>query len=150
MNSCRVNRSHYNDSGRSWVCSVSEKITRYGCSSLSGAGHFSLLVGTDSLADALPRHFGPLKALSQASFKELCQFLPRPKAGAVRRRFRWAVLLRRNTLYWLSSATPNQSDTGRQHSCYAELRSEIGSGAGFQRVSGETRIQHHVENIHGK
>ena len=37
MNSCRINRSHYNDSGLTWVFSVSEKVTRYSCPSLSDA-----------------------------------------------------------------------------------------------------------------
>ena len=37
----------------------------------------------DSIADALLRHFGSLKALSRASFKELRQFLPKSKAEAV-------------------------------------------------------------------
>jgi DNA repair protein RadC len=41
------------------------------------------LVGKDSLADAILRHFGSLKALSRASFKELRQFLPKGKAEAV-------------------------------------------------------------------
>jgi DNA repair protein RadC len=41
------------------------------------------LIGKDSLADALLRHFGSLKALSRASFKELRQFLPRRQAEAV-------------------------------------------------------------------
>src|SRR5215471_12572743 len=109
MNACRVNRSPYNDSGRSWGFSVSGKIARYGCSSLSGAEHFSLLVGTDSLADALLRHFGSLKALFRGLFKKLRQFLSQPKAEAVKRRFRWALSLRRNTLYWLSSPLPNRS-----------------------------------------
>ena len=36
------------------------------------------------------------------------------------------------------------SDTGRHHSCDAELRSEIGLVAAFQRVSGETLVQYHV------
>jgi DNA repair protein RadC len=35
------------------------------------------------MADALLRHFGSLKALSRASFKELRQFLPKGKAEAV-------------------------------------------------------------------
>ena len=154
MNACRVNRCPYNDSGRSWGLSVSGKIARYGCSSLSGAEHFSLLVGTDSLADALLRHFGSLKALFRASFKELRQFLSRAKAEAVKRRFRWALLLRRNTLYWLSSPLPNRStvvilayslsDAWRHHSCYAELRSEIGLGAAFQHISGEMQRQYHL------
>jgi hypothetical protein len=154
MNSSRANQSPYNNSGRSWGFSFSGKIARYACSSLFGAEHFSLLAGTDSLADALLRRFGSLKALFRASFKELRQLLSRPKAEAVKRRFRWALSLRRNTLYWLSSPLPNQStvvilayslsDAWRHHSCYAELRSEIGLGAAFQRVSGETQVQHHV------
>ena len=160
MNSCRVNRSPYNDSGRSWGFSVCGKIARYGCSSLSGAEHFSLLVGTGYLTDALLRHFGSLKALFVASFRGLRQFLSRAKAEAVKRRFRWALLLRRNTLYWLSSPLPNRStvvilayslsDTWRHHSCYAELRCQIGLGPACQRVSGETPVQHHVQNICAK
>src|SRR5271165_988867 len=63
--------------------SVSEKLARYGSSALSGVEHLCLLVGKDSIADALLRHFGSLKALSRASFKELRQFLPKGKAEAV-------------------------------------------------------------------
>jgi DNA repair protein RadC len=63
--------------------SVSEKLARYGSSALSGIEHLRLLVGKDSIADALLRHFGSLKALSRASFKELRQFLPKGKAEAV-------------------------------------------------------------------
>src|SRR5271166_5044279 len=63
--------------------SVSEKLARYGSSALSGVEHLRLLVGKDSLADALLRHFGSLKALSRASFKALRQFLPKDKAEAV-------------------------------------------------------------------
>jgi DNA repair protein RadC len=63
--------------------SVSEKLARYGSSALSSVEHLSLLVGKESVALALIRHFGSLKALSRASFKELRQFLPRPKAEAV-------------------------------------------------------------------
>jgi DNA repair protein RadC len=63
--------------------SVSEKLARYGSSALSGVEHLRLLVGKDSHADALLRHFGSLKALSRASFKELRQFLPKGKAEAV-------------------------------------------------------------------
>jgi len=63
--------------------SVSEKLARYGSSALSGVEHLRLLVGKDSMADALLRHFGSLKALSRASFKELRQFLPKDKAEAV-------------------------------------------------------------------
>jgi len=42
--------------------SVSEKLARYGSSALSGVEHLRLLVGKDSIADALLRHFGSLKA----------------------------------------------------------------------------------------
>jgi len=41
------------------------------------------LVGKDSVAYALLRHFGSLKALSRASFPELRQFLTRRQAEAV-------------------------------------------------------------------
>jgi DNA repair protein RadC len=63
--------------------SVSEKLALYGSSALSGVEHLRLVVGKDSLADALLRHFGSLKALSRASLRELRQFLPRRKAEAV-------------------------------------------------------------------
>src|SRR6516164_4035277 len=63
--------------------SVSEKLALYGSSSLSGIEHLRLLVGKDSVADALIRHFGSLKALSRASFRELRQFLTRRQAEAV-------------------------------------------------------------------
>jgi DNA repair protein RadC len=63
--------------------SVSEKLAHYGSSALSGVEHLRLLVGKDSIADALLRHFGSLKALSRASFEELRQFLPKGKAEAV-------------------------------------------------------------------
>ena len=45
--------------------------------------HLTLLVGKESVALALIRHFGSLKALARASFRELRQFLPRRKAEAV-------------------------------------------------------------------
>jgi hypothetical protein len=80
MNSHRVNWSHYAEPAQSLEYSVSEKLALYGSSSLSGVEHLRLLIGTDALVDALLRHFGSLKALSRASFKELRQFLPRRKA----------------------------------------------------------------------
>ncbi len=43
--------------------SVSEKLARYGSSALSGVEHLTLLVGKESVALALIRHFGSLKAL---------------------------------------------------------------------------------------
>ena len=63
--------------------SVSEKLARYGSSALSSVEHLTLLVGNESMAKALIRHFGSLKALSRASFLELRQFLPKQKAEAV-------------------------------------------------------------------
>ena len=48
--------------------SVSEKLARYGSSALSGVEHLTLLVGKESVALALIRHFGSLKALARASF----------------------------------------------------------------------------------
>jgi DNA repair protein RadC len=63
--------------------SVSQKLAHYGTSALSGLEHLGLLVGKNSHADALLRHFGSLQALSRASFKELRQFLPKNKAEAV-------------------------------------------------------------------
>jgi len=63
--------------------SVSEKLARYGSSALSGVEHLTLLVGKESVALALIRHFGSLKALARASLQELRQFLPQRKAEAV-------------------------------------------------------------------
>jgi DNA repair protein RadC len=83
MNSHRVNWSHYNEAAQSSEFSVSEKLALYGSSSLSGVEHLRLVIQTDSFVDALLGHFGSLKALSRASFKELRQFLPRRKAEAV-------------------------------------------------------------------
>ena len=62
---------------------ISEKLARYGSNALSGVEHLTLLVGKESIALALIRHFGSLKALSRASFLELRQFLPQEKAQAV-------------------------------------------------------------------
>jgi DNA repair protein RadC len=53
--------------------SVSEKLVRYGSSALSGVEHLTLLVGRKSVALALIRHFGSLKAMARASFQELRQ-----------------------------------------------------------------------------
>jgi hypothetical protein len=63
--------------------SVSEKLARYGSPALSGVEHLTLLVGKESIALALIRHFGSLRALARASFQELRQFLPQRKAEAV-------------------------------------------------------------------
>jgi DNA repair protein RadC len=63
--------------------SVSEKLARYGSPALSGVEHLTLLVGKESIALALIRHFGSLKGLARASFQELRQFLPRRLAESV-------------------------------------------------------------------
>jgi hypothetical protein len=63
--------------------SVSERLARYGSSALAGVEHLTLLVGKESVALALIRHFGSLKGLARASFQELRQFLPRRSAEAV-------------------------------------------------------------------
>jgi DNA repair protein RadC len=59
---------------------VSEKLTRYGSSALSGLEHLTLIVGKEELALALVCHFGSIKALARASIQQLLQFLPRRKA----------------------------------------------------------------------
>jgi DNA repair protein RadC len=59
---------------------VSEKLARYGSSALSGLEHLTLLVGKESVALALVRHFGSLKGLARA-IEELRQFLPRRSLG---------------------------------------------------------------------
>ena len=46
--------------------SVSEKLARYGSSALTGVEHLTLLVGKESVALALVRHFGSLKGLARA------------------------------------------------------------------------------------
>jgi DNA repair protein RadC len=63
--------------------SISEKLALYGSASLSGMEHLTLLVGKESVANALIQQFGTLKALSRASFWELRQFLSRRQAEAV-------------------------------------------------------------------
>ena len=63
--------------------SVSEKLLRYGSTALSGVEHLTLLVGKESIASALVRHFGSLKGLSRASFWELRQLLTARQAEAV-------------------------------------------------------------------
>ena len=63
--------------------SVCERLARYGSSALSGVEHLRLLVGRDSAADTLLRHFGSLKELHRVSFRELRQFLTRREAEAL-------------------------------------------------------------------
>ena len=62
---------------------ISEKLERYGTNALSVEEHLVLLVGKHSVASALIRHFGSVKALSKATLVELRQFLPKRKAEAV-------------------------------------------------------------------
>jgi DNA repair protein RadC len=83
MNSNQVNWSHYNHSGRALEISISQKLALYGSSALSGIEHLRLLVGQDSVADALVQHFGSLQALQRASFRELRQFLTARQAEGV-------------------------------------------------------------------
>jgi DNA repair protein RadC len=45
--------------------SVSERLAQYGASGLSAIEHLALLVGRDSMAEALLRHFGSLKELQR-------------------------------------------------------------------------------------
>jgi DNA repair protein RadC len=56
------------------IFSVSEKLALYGSAGLSGMELLVLLVGKKSIATALVRHFGSLKALSHASLWELRHF----------------------------------------------------------------------------
>jgi DNA repair protein RadC len=63
--------------------SVSEKVAPYGSAALSGVEHLTLLVGKETIARTLIRHFGSLKTLFLASFQELRQFIPQRKAEAV-------------------------------------------------------------------
>ena len=63
--------------------SVSERLARYGSTALSGVEHLTLLVGKESIATTLVRHFGSLKALSHVSFQELRRFLTPRQAQAV-------------------------------------------------------------------
>jgi len=51
--------------------SGSEKLARYGSAARSSVEHLTLLVGKESAALSLIRHFGSLKALSRASFFKL-------------------------------------------------------------------------------
>jgi DNA repair protein RadC len=67
-------------SSRSLSPTVSEKLARYGSSTLSGVEHLTLILGKEDLAEALIRHFGSINALSRASLQQLLQFLPRRKA----------------------------------------------------------------------
>ena len=63
--------------------SVSEKLVRYASTALSTVEHLTLLVAKESIALALMRHFGSLKALSPASLLELRQFVPQQKAEPI-------------------------------------------------------------------
>ena len=63
--------------------SVSERLAQYGASGLSAIEHLALSVGRDSMAEALLRHFGSLKEIQRASFRELRQFLTKRQAEAL-------------------------------------------------------------------
>ena len=63
--------------------SLSEKLARYGSSALSSREHLGLVVGNSSLAEALLRRFGSIKALGRASCAELLEFVPQREAEAI-------------------------------------------------------------------
>jgi DNA repair protein RadC len=50
---------------------ISEKLELYGTNSLNVEEHLALLVGKQSVATALIRHFGSVKALSRSTVVEL-------------------------------------------------------------------------------
>jgi len=60
--------------------SVSEKLSRYGVNALSDVEHLGLLVGKETVAARLLKHFGSLKALTKASAVELGAFMTTHKA----------------------------------------------------------------------
>jgi hypothetical protein len=63
--------------------------------------HLRLLVVKDSIADALLRHFGSLKALSRASFKELVNSFLKSKPRRSWQLFPCPILPTLNMLYRL-------------------------------------------------
>jgi DNA repair protein RadC len=63
--------------------SVSERLARYGSAALSSREHLALLVGDSSLAEALLRRFGSIKALRRATCAELREFVSERQAEAV-------------------------------------------------------------------
>jgi len=75
--------------------SVSEKLARYGSSALSGVEHLTLLVGKESVALALIRHFVSLKALARASFQERAQLTDEAVWATRRRNERMRLLWKR-------------------------------------------------------
>jgi DNA repair protein RadC len=102
----------------SYNFSVSEKLARYGSTALSGVEHLTLLVGKESIATTLVRHFGSLKALSHVSFRELRQFLTARQAEAV--------------MAALSVANVVEAE----HALSSPLNEGVGFGCGFKiRVS---------------
>jgi hypothetical protein len=95
--------------------SVSEKLARYGSAALSSVEHLTLLVGTESIAKALIRHFGSLKALSRASFLELRQLPPQQKAEAL------MAALSMSAIAESEQALSNQSITRRRSTTPAPI-----------------------------
>jgi hypothetical protein len=81
--------------------SVSEKLARYGSSALSGVKHLRLLVGKDSIADALLRHFGSLKRCLVLRLKNCGNSSLKAKPRRSWQFFRWPTLLTPNMLYRL-------------------------------------------------
>src|SRR6266567_7580756 len=74
------NRNEVAPSSPNFSLSVSEKLSRYGVNALSDVEHLGLLVGKETLAARLLKHFGSLKALTKASAVELGAFMTTHKA----------------------------------------------------------------------
>jgi DNA repair protein RadC len=60
--------------------SVQERLVNYGSEALNSIEHLGLIVGSQSKAEALLKHFGSLTVLARASVQELLPFLSRTKA----------------------------------------------------------------------
>jgi hypothetical protein len=137
MNSDRINRNYYSDSGRSWGFSVSEKQARYGCVSLSGQNTSNGRWGQI-----------PLWARSQVILVLLMRcFTRRPRTcGNLFLNPRTRSMGREHFVIFACLL----SYRWRYHGCYcpfrisvyAELSGEIRLGAAFQRISGEIRRRH--------
>jgi len=74
------NQNEVAPSSPNFSLSVSEKLSRYGVNALSDVEHLGLLVGKETLAARLLKHFGSLKALTKASAVELGTFMTTHKA----------------------------------------------------------------------
>jgi len=77
------NQAEVAPSSPNFSLSVSEKLSRYGINALSDVEHLGLLVGKETLAARLLKHFGSLKALTKASAVELGAFMTTHKAESL-------------------------------------------------------------------